>query len=149
LKYTCSWSDGLVIRLRNERDPLKVVCMTGWTWFSILDLAEQHGWRPYGAADAEWLWSSPNTPGPREGQDLLTGSYAYTSGSLVLLDDALNLADALDKAFLAYEPERMRSYTDLTLFGVFGPALVGKPGIGVILETAEFCQWGAFRIEQV
>lgn len=138
----------MVIRLRNERDPDKVVCMTGWAWYSILDLAEQHGWQPYGAADAEWLWSSTKIPNPWEVQDLLTGSYAFTSGRLVLLDDALNLGDALEKAFLAYEPERVRSYTDLTLFGVFGPVRAGRPGIGVILEVAELCQTGAFWIEQ-
>jgi hypothetical protein len=79
---------------------------------------------------------------------MYSNNFAYESGRLVLLDDALNLADALERAFLAYEPERVRSYIDLTLAGVFGPAKNGRPGIGVILEVERLCQSGAFWIEE-
>jgi hypothetical protein len=124
-----------------------MVCVTSWAWFSILDLAEQHGWRPYGAVQAEWLWSSAGLPVHREGHDLMTGDYAYEQGRLVMLEDALNLGDALERAFLAYEPERLPSYTDMTMFAAFDPGPFGKPGIGVLLEIADLCQSGAFWIE--
>lgn len=138
----------MVIRLRNDRDPDRMVCVASWTWSSLLDLAEQYGWRPYGAIQAEWLWSSAGLQNQREGQDLFTSSYAYEDGRLVMLEDALNMADALERAFLAYEPERVRSYTDLTLSGAYGHPVNGKPGIGVILEVADLCQLGAFWIER-
>jgi hypothetical protein len=136
----------VVIRLRNERDPDRIVCVTNSTWVSILEIAEQQDWRPLGAVQPEWLWGSESLLYPPE--DLLSNNLTYEGGKLVILDDALNLADALERAFLAYEPERIRSYTDLTLFGVFGSAINGRPGIGVILEVAELCQSGAFWIEE-
>jgi len=137
----------LVIRLINDRDPDRMVCLTSRAWHSILEIAEQHGWLPIGAAQPEWLWGSGNWLLLDEEQDQFPNQISYGDGRLVLLDDALNLADALERAFLAFEPERIRSYTDLTLSGVFGPARNGKPGIGTILEVAAFCQSGAFWIE--
>ncbi|HLE14243.1 MAG TPA: hypothetical protein VI776_05805 [Anaerolineales bacterium] len=138
----------MVFRLRNDRDPGRMVCVTNRTWFSVLELAENHGWRPYGGVQPEWLWDSGSLPLFQESHDLLASSYTYDGGRLVMLEDALNLADALERAFLAYEPERVRSYLEMGLIGTFDPAHVGKPGIGVILEVADLCQSGAFWIDR-
>jgi hypothetical protein len=129
-----------------------MVCLTDRTWYSVLDLAEKHGWQPYDSAvrDRSHGWSGgvESTPHKRDGLDLLTGIYTDEAGQLVMLEDALNLADALERAFLAYEPERLRSLLEGIPFGGLDPAHLGKPGIGVLLKLAELCQSGSFWIER-
>jgi hypothetical protein len=66
--------------------------------------------------------------------------------SLVLLEDALNLADALDQAFLDYEPIRVPA--SFFLFDPANVALGRRPSVGAISEVRDFCRLGAFRIER-
>jgi hypothetical protein len=119
--------------------------MTNGTWFDILDLAEDHGWNPMGAVlPGQWIepelnFSSYGILSPANGN----GDKEETR--LVVIEDALNLADALERAFLAYEPV----YLPATYF-VFEPLDRDDhlpPGIGVILATIDFCRQGAFWIE--
>jgi hypothetical protein len=68
---------------------------------------------------------------------------ATEESQLVLLEDALNLADALDQAFLEYEPLRLPAS-----YFLFDNGWVnGRPSIGAILEVINFCRSGAFLVE--
>ena len=96
--------------------------------------------------------SEPQDPSEglyREGywyiQELNTQAYIFGDGSTVLLEDALNLADALDRVFLTHEPERV-DWTSEYFNGFFNPAPKLHPSIGTIKTLADFCRHGAFRI---
>jgi hypothetical protein len=64
---------------------------------------------------------------------------------LVTLEDALNLADALEVAFLEYEPRRVKSTT--LLFAIEDPAVDLRPSIGAIDAVFTLSKQGAFWIE--
>jgi hypothetical protein len=112
-----------------------------------LESAENSGWNPMGAV--------PETPDEPETisldqywyiQELDTQAYISGEGSTVLLEDALNLADALERVFLTFEPERVDwSYAEY-FNGFFNPAPKLHPSIGTIKTLANFCRQGAFRI---
>ena len=78
-------------------------------------------------------------------QELDTQAYFVGDGSTVLLEDALNLADALDQVFLTYEPERV-DWSSEYFNGFFNPAPKSHPSIGTIKTLADFCRHGAFKI---
>lgn len=89
-------------RLINENDPTIQVCLTSETWHKVLNLAEDFGWNPIGEIlpgqwealniDLSFLKLPFNDHAPAD------------NSSRVVWEDALNLADALEKAFMAYEP---------------------------------------------
>ena len=85
-------------RLLNSSDERQAVTLTLSAWQQVLELAEAHGWNPLGTVELDsWLGL---------GGDPFAGPGSYTPGErrLVLLDDAINLAEALDRAFLEHEP---------------------------------------------
>jgi hypothetical protein len=63
----------------------------------------------------------------------------------VLFEDALNLADALEQAFLDYEPVRVPA--SYYLFEPEDPALRRRPGIGAMAALIDFCRQGSFWLE--
>jgi hypothetical protein len=75
-----------------------------------------------------------------------TGSYTSGAAGYVMLEDALNLADALERAFIGYDPqpEPAWSYDGAEWNGAHHNHL----GVGVILLLAEFCRGGEFWIER-
>lgn len=127
--------------LRNQRDPQINVILTHQTWLGVLDLAEAYGWRPFGSI----------LPGHWPALEFASGDYmpfsenGRDSGELVALDDAFNLADALEEAFLAYEPRRLRGTT--LLYAIEDPAVDLRPSIGAISAVLELSKLGAFWIE--
>jgi hypothetical protein len=135
----------VVFRLRNQNDPKMTFSLTKGTWLDILDLAEDHGWNPMGAV-LPGQWIEPEDDFFSYGmQRMAYGNGDKEEDRLVVFEDALNLADALEQAFLAYEPV----YLPATYF-LFEPLDRDNhlpPGIGVILATIDFCRQGAFWIE--
>jgi hypothetical protein len=135
-------------RLRNQAEPDRTLCLTGETWFNILDLAEVYGWNPLGRTTAD---QQNEAPLPQAGYFLGAPLFTYPQemkqeGSQILAEDALSLADALELAFFEYEPLRVPDS-----FYLFQPAdrsFESRPSLGAILETIQFCRLGAFQIEQ-
>lgn len=64
---------------------------------------------------------------------------------LVLLEDALNFVDALDKAYWNYEP--MRVPASYFLFELDDPAIRLRPSLGALAAAIEVCRQGSFAIE--
>jgi hypothetical protein len=138
------------LKLRNEGNPARTLSVSNETWFSILELAEVYGWNPLGTFAPEWwLHSEPvhsgYDPYDRDGR---VDEGDENNRKLVLLEDALNLADALELAFLEYEPERVRAFTQATLS--VRAALEGRtrPSIGAISAVIDMCRLGSFYIEK-
>ena len=127
------------LRLKNQQDPKKTLGLNKETWSQMLELAEEYGWNPLGTVQPDRVSGEPDPAG----YDPSSWSDGSSAGRLVLFEDALNLADALERAFLEHEPETVPQDSL--------PALPGRtnhpPGIGVILAALEFCRDGAFWIE--
>lgn len=126
--------------LRNQRDPNSLVILTQDAWLAVLDLAEAYGWKPWGTI----------LPGHWAALEYSMGNYLPLSedgepGELVILEDALSLAEALEVAFLEYEPRRVKSST--LLFAIEDPAVDLRPSIGAISAVLELSKLGAFWIE--
>jgi len=118
------------------------------TWYGILELAERYGWQPMGTAPSEDSMAGLSHPS----SDLNTsgywnGNHWNPDGQLVLFEDALNLVDALEQAFIHHEPARLRSLHEFWI--PYGNDEFRKnPGIGVIQHLISFCQLGPFLIEK-
>lgn len=67
------------------------------------------------------------------------------SKRLVLFEDALNLVDALDRAYQAYEPVKVPA--SYFLFEPDDPALRLRPSLGALAAAIEICRQGSFSIE--
>lgn len=134
-------------RLINAQDSQHTVSVTHQAWYSLLDLAVAYGWNPVGAIPQLELNDAPPGYETALPEAHLDGS-AYTAGQLVQLEDALNLADALEHAFKDYEPRRL---PPLALLNLLPEAelrpYISRPSIGAILLLVDFCRRGAFRIE--
>lgn len=131
-------------QLINQINPDRQIQMNNWTWYGVLKLAENYGWSPRGTVQPERLelagiYSDSAHPG--------FGEYWGNETRLVLFEDALNLADALEEAFIKYEPVRLPSLHPFHLAGDNGSSNGHPPGIGVIQIMIGFCQAGAFLIE--
>jgi hypothetical protein len=133
-------------RLVNQKNPSKRLSLSTNAWYISLESAENSGWNPMGAV--------PEMADGLEGlpldhywyiQELDTQAYISGDGSTVLLEDALNLADALDRVFLTFEPERV-DWSFEYFNGFFNPAPKLHASIGTIKTLADFCRHGAFRI---
>ena len=136
----------MAYHLRNDQTPDLSLSISGQTWDALLDLAEEHGWNPLGTVLPEWTaWAGELNS--LEESVFHLGSYTPDHSRLVVLEDALNLGEALGRAFLAYEPQRVHSYPELSLIGVAEPGGSRRPSIGAIVAAADFCQQGAFWIE--
>ena len=132
-------------RLTNQSYPKKTLRLNRPTWYGILDLAVENGWNPMGTAHPEW-WLLPGEE-TLAGDGPSRGGYTGEPLGLVLLEDALNLADALEQALLAYEPEwqRFRVWGEKPLQGDRG----GVPSLGAMSCLVVFCRIGSFHIEHL
>lgn len=137
----------VVYQLRNDKYPDNSIYLTREAWYGILDLAEEYGWNPMGAV----------LPGMFENYELSpAGSYLGTplslywnggsdDGRLVVIEDALNLADALEQAFMEYEPLRVPA--SYFLFEPLDQSFPPRPSIGALTAVIDICRTGAFWIE--
>jgi hypothetical protein len=138
-------------RLSNQNYPDQALYMSTSAWFDIISLAEDHGWNPMGPVNDAWtvglVGEYPELS--LERPDLWNGSYSGNEGSLVVLDDALNLADALERAFHESDPHPSLEY--IPGYENSGDQTDGSlhAGIGVIQIVKEFCYKGAFWIEHL
>jgi hypothetical protein len=138
----------MALRLRNQKNPQLSLSLTNEAWFGVLDLAEAYGWNPMGTVqpgywidlDLDLQGYSPEIVRQKTVRDLTV------ENRLVLLEDALNLADALESAFLDYEPVRVPA--SYFLFEPDIPSLRLRPSIGVITAVMDFCRCGSFWIER-
>lgn len=140
----------MIYQLSNQNNPKQALHMTSGAWYDILELALEYGWNPLGTVHDPWSLSPAGAWLDYEAQELglWSGSYTGENGSLVLLDDALNLADALDHAFIDYDPEPSIRYLPGYTNGS-GERNGGlRAGVGVILAVTDFCRNGAFWVER-
>ncbi len=129
-------------RLVNQRCPSKTLAVNKVTWYGLLETALENGWNPLGAAQPEW-WLELGEP------DELSGDgYVGERQGLILFEDALNLADALERAIAAYEPEwtPYQEWGGVTLAGVALPAKKAIPSLGAMCCLVDFCRMGAFHL---
>lgn len=130
------------------------------------DLHERAGYRrPEDWPTDPWptAWPAADLTGEGGAGDGDDGDPYPTNGNghtrLVLLEDALNLADALERAFMAYEPRRTHHLADYFAPGLESPAGrtrpgagayagIGAVGIGAIVAVTDFARLGAFSIEK-
>jgi hypothetical protein len=162
----------LAVRIRNHNQPQFTLSLSTEAWLLVLELAVQHGWNPMGtvvpegwlepvsleeSAGEDWLddFSAINLPGDWHAHPPLSAYLPFSNGAqpaapevsgLVVLEDALNLADALDRAFMEYEPRRMQAA--FFYFDSDEPAIQRRPSLGALGAVLNFCQQGAFTIEQ-
>ncbi len=138
-------------RLSNQNHPDQALFMSNGAWYDIISLAEDYGWNPMGTLNDEWTlglaggFSEISLDGP----DFWEDSYTGEDGSLVLLDDALNLADALERAFIESDPQPSLDYLPGYVDGWGRTNGSSRAGIGVILAVKDFCQHGAFWCERL
>jgi len=134
------------VLLRNQRNPKLHLILTVETWVGLLDLAVAYKWNALGTVLPGYWHSLEYSLGDYLPEELdAQNSTGETPARLVVVDDALNLADSLDQAFLDYEPRRLRGTT--LLYSIEDPAVDRRPSIGAISETSSFCRSGAFWIE--
>lgn len=137
----------MVYRLRNEKASNNCVHLTGETWYSILDLAEEFGWNPMGAViPGEFQEYGLSSAGTHLGVALnLYWNGGSEGGRLVVFEDALNMADALERAFMEYEPVRVpASYFFFEPLDQTSPT---RPALGALAAVIDICRTGAFWIE--
>ena len=131
-------------RLCNQKNPAQNLTLSYSAWMWLLDSAREAGWNPMGTIQRNQLVGLGLGD---ENEDSGDGSYAPSNSRLVMLEDALNLMDALERIAAAYEPMRI-SYR-----GIFrtewDDMLKGdaRPGIGSLLALADLCRAGPFLIE--
>ena len=137
----------MVMRLRNQKNPDHILMLTCQAWWELLDLAELYGWHPLGLV-LPGAWSildlAPDVGHLPGGSDRYSEEVVEAS-QVVLLEDALNLADALERAFYEYEPVRVPA--TYYLFEPAEEALRRRPGIGTMAALIEFCRDGRFSVE--
>lgn len=136
----------MAYRLRNQHDSQKSIRINNETWYSLLEMAEDYGWSPLGTVLPDRFGLAGFFSGD---PDQWYGDYWSPGSRLVLIDDALNLGDALYEAYLDYEPlhaHRLYSY-----FGGNGLPILNRPqpSIGALMLVFEFCLMGAFFIEML
>lgn len=137
-------------RLKNQDDPRVTLGLTNRAWYGILEMAEEFGWNPMGTIlpgqESGRITSAGFDP-PGDHHDW-GGGYWSDGGRLVLFEDALNLAEALDRATLYYEPQYIPSLHYYTLFGGQNGANGTQPSLGAIQGVIDLCYQGAFQIEK-
>ena len=136
-------------RLSNQEDPRVTFGLTSSTWYGILELAEENGWNPMGTMppDPDDAGMALAGMGPLDVNHWY-GAYWGDEGGLVLFEDALNLADALERALLNYEPQYIPSLHYYTIFGENSSANGTQPSLGAIQGIIDLCYLGIFKIEK-
>ncbi len=136
----------------------------GWTPMGAVwpegryDALDDFGWQEEDVPADEWMdelthailhpgWVdelllSSYLPGEQQGDH---GAVQLEARRLVLMEDAFNLADALERAFLAYEPLRVPA--SYYLFESDDLALRLRPSLGALGAALDLCRQGAFMIE--
>jgi hypothetical protein len=135
--------------LHSENNSELTLSLNTHTWYQVLELAEAYAWNPIGTVLPEWLpglWEDDGNGSHFD--EHLPGSYTPDTGRLVLLEDALNLADALERAFLAYEPNPALSGRGIFYTEWDDLSVRNRPAIGVLLILVEFCRLGAFWVRR-
>lgn len=135
----------MIYRVKNENGTDQSLHLTRESWYGILDLAEDFGWNPMGAL---WAGEDDGYGLPAAGTHL--GVSLYWNGGtedrrLVIFEDALNLADALERAFIDIEPRRLPAS-----YFYFEPqegTMPASPSLGALMAVIEICRRGAFWIE--
>jgi hypothetical protein len=136
----------VIYRLRNEKNLGKCLWLTKQTWIGIVNLAETFGWNPMGNGYANnWLGSDPYLAGVFLGRPLLKQEQGEIRSWQITLEDALNLADALEMAFLSFEPQKVPSL--YFYFETDNPGGDIYPSLGAIQLMTDFCRQGAFMVE--
>lgn len=137
----------MVYQLRNDKYPDNTINLTRESWYGILDMAETYGWNPMGAVlPGQYDHYEPSSAGYYLGTPLsLYWNGGSQDGRLVVFEDALNLADALDRAFMEYEPVRVPA--SYFLFEPLDRSFQSRPSIGALAAVIEICRCGAFWIE--
>ena len=146
----------MVIRMRNERHPELTLNLALYAWSEVLELALDYGWNPMGAViPGHWHQEMSidsyipgiYNPGKSNLEYIIDQIESAITGhnKQVLFEDALNLADALEQAFLEYEPRRVPA--SYFLFEPEDPALRLRPGIGAVNAVIDFCRQGSFWLE--
>lgn len=153
-----SLTEGLLmsVRLRSENDYSNTLCLNSRAWQSMLDLAGAYGWSPLGTVRPDVLSGLLSfdreieenaDDNNRLASGLALGSYSPRTDRMVLLEDALNLADALERAFLERDPRRRHPAGIVYLSDwEAGPGDV-LPGMSVMHAVVEMCRQGPFWIE--
>ena len=133
-------------RLINQRESNSSIQVSNETWYSILELAEDYGWSPLGTVLPERYGLAGFYSGD---PDRWYGDYWSDGNRLVLIEDALNLRDALYDAYLDYEPIHLPTLQSYSWGN--GIMIVHRPlpSLGALKLMIEFCQQGAFFIEKI
>lgn len=139
-----------MVHLRNWQNPRFTLSLTPVTWYGLLELAESYGWASTCRALMDATLAAQHAVDLSAPVFAPAGTYnGYPLGldqgsSLITTEQALSLAEALEQAFLDYEPRRLPA-----LYYHFPPPdpTLERPSIGAILETANFCRRGAFWLE--
>lgn len=131
-------------RLRNQKNPALTLTLSAQAWFGVLELAQAYDWIPMGTVFAG-LEQTRAIPGE---EDPWGWDYTPEDIRLVLLEDALNLADALQRAYHDQEPGEAWYSAGLFMQTLAAPPDEFQPAIGVIQQTLAFCRQGAFLIER-
>jgi hypothetical protein len=136
-------------RLSNSNNPNVTFGVTSSTWYGILELAEENGWNPMGTMPPDQEDAGLVMVGMGSIDSLLWGGeYWSDEGGLVLFEDALNLADALELALLNYEPQYIPSLHYYTIFGENRSSNGTQPSLGAIQGIIDLCYLGIFKIEK-
>lgn len=136
-------------RLKNQDDPRITFGLTTRTWYGILEMAEEHGWNPMGTVLQRREFESVGPYGAGfEYLDEWRGEYWTDGDRLVMFEDALNMADALERAFLSYEPQYIPSLYFYSKFGDNFYSNGALPSLGAIQGVIDLCQRGGFQIEK-
>jgi hypothetical protein len=136
-------------RLKNKHVPTQSLCLTAESWHKVLQLALDYGWVPFDSPIID-PFEAPPVAGTYLGVPLriVPGGYDTrkdTSYKEIVFEDALNLADALERAFDEYEPLCLPGI--YYLFDDRELERILPPSIGVLTEVILFCQSGPFSIE--
>jgi hypothetical protein len=135
-------------RLRNQKDPNYSLILTRSAWHRFLEMARQAGWNPMGTVHPDLMvglssiYEEIYSVGDHD-----NGTYTPKDSRQVMLDDALNLGDALDRAFLTFEPQAVSAYASFYRKEEDRIREWSRPGIGTLLELVDFCRSGSFFIE--
>ena len=138
-------ADLMSYQLTNQRDPEQSIRLSNQAWYGILELAEDYGWRPLGTILPERYGSA--SVFFDEDPSQWYGDYWSDGERLVILEDALNLGDALEEAYLDYEPIRLSSLHGFSWNGFHQMIDRPLPAIGIVKIMSDFCLLGAFSID--
>ncbi len=133
----------LPIHMQNDRNPGKVLCLATSAWWEILSTALDYGWNPLGAVPVD-VGMFAIIPPEVSMDSYFPTDHREQADRMVVLEDALNLADALERAFKDYEPLWMPA--SYFRFEPEDPFLRDRPAVGTLLAVADFCNLGAFAV---